>query len=176
MHWQCWHLLKEPQLKNLKILAFALVVGMTMLSQPTSSAARANGPSASGHGNLTVGGELRTFSFTAVTHKDGSVTGEAELINRASGGKFHLAINCLSVSGIDAVVSGVVTNSDGPTNLLGWTGVFRVTDNGEGANDPPDQISFTFFFPPPTTVSCQSFVPAQFSTVPIEGGNIQVQP
>ena len=119
-------------MKNLKILALALVAGLTMLSQPTASAVRANGPSALGHGNLTAGGELRTFSFTAVTHKDGSVTGEAELINRSSGGEFQLAINCLSVSGNAAVVSGVVTNSDGPTNILGWTGVFSVTDNGDG--------------------------------------------
>ncbi len=34
-------------------------------------------PSASGQGSLTVGGELRTFSFTAVQHQDGTATGEA---------------------------------------------------------------------------------------------------
>jgi hypothetical protein len=163
-------------MKNFKILTFALFLTLAMAWQPISNAAPDNGPSASGHGNLTAGGELRTFSFTAVTHKDGTVTGEAELDNRSTGNTIHLSINCLTVSGNKALVSGVVTNSHGPDDFVGWIGTFEVIDNGEGANDPADRISLVFLFSPPTTISCTSFMFSSFSTSPIEAGNIQVNP
>lgn len=134
-------------------------------------ATAANGPKASGHGNLTVADELRTFSFTAVTHQDGSVTGQAQLNNRAQDARIHLEIDCLLVIGNRAVMSGVVTNTNDPV-FEGLTGTFRVTDNGEGANDPPDTISLVFFGFPPQF--CRTNVP--LPEMPIEGGNIQVKP
>src|SRR5437867_12209486 len=90
-------LAKVTKMRTFKFFAFLLALALVVFLQP-STAAPGSGPSASGHGNLTAGGELRTFSFTAVTHRDGSVTGEAQLNNRASGQKIHMAIDCLSVS------------------------------------------------------------------------------
>jgi hypothetical protein len=172
-------LAKETEMRTFKFFAFLLALALVVFLQPTT-AAPGSGPSASGHGNLTVGGELRTFSFTAVTHKNGSVTGEAQLDNRASGQKIHMAIDCLSVSvghhSNTAVVSGIVTISD-PTGLEGFTGVFAVQDNGEGSNAPArDRISLVFLESPPTTVDCTAATFTDFGTAPIEGGNILVKP
>jgi hypothetical protein len=167
-------LAKGNQMRTFKFFALAMVLALLVFLQPTT-AAPDSGPSASGHGNLTVVGELRTFSFNAITQHDGSVSGEAQLNNRSSGQKIHMAINCLSVVGNTAVASGVVTISD-PTGLEGFTGVFAVQDNGEGKNSPGDRISLVFLFSPPTTVDCTTFTFADFPTSPIEGGNIQVKP
>lgn len=150
------------------------MLALVVFLQPTSTAAPGSGPSASGHGNLTTVGQLRTFSFTAVTHKDGSVTGEAQLDNRGQGQKIHMAIDCLSVVGNTAVVSGIVTISD-PTGLEGVTGIFAVQDNGEGSKATArDRISLVFFFT--TGEDCTTFPFGDFPTSPIQGGNIQVKP
>lgn len=141
----------------------------------TSSAMVAGGPSASGHGNLTIGGELRTFSFTAVTHRDGTVTGQGQLNNRQQGVKLHLTIDCLLVSGNTASVSGTVTSVSGPTAVqVGDRFIFRVVDNGEGSKAPPDTISLVFSFPPSVMIDCK--VPFVVPLLPIDGGNIQVRP
>jgi hypothetical protein len=156
-------------------LFFTLVLATASALVYPAHAVADSGPSASGHGNLTIAGELRTFSFTAVTHKDGSVTGEAQLDNRAQGVKLHLAIDCLKVVGNTATVSGTVTEVSGPTVIqVGWKSVFRVTDNGEGGKSAPDTISLVFSFAPPAFIDCHS----NFSVpmMPIEGGNIQVRP
>ncbi len=155
----------------ISIIVFGAAVGLIC---PYAAIAD-SGPSASGHGNLTVGGELRTFSFTAVTHKDGSVSGECQLENRAQGVRLHIAIDCLQVTGNMASVSGTVTEVSGPTAVeVGWRSLFRVVDNGEGGKNPPDTISLVFSFAPGANVDCHTnFV---FPQMPIEGGNIQVRP
>ena len=130
---------------------------------------------ASGHGNLTVGGELRTFSFTAVQHSDGSVTGESELKSRASGTVIHARVDCLTVVGNHAYVGGVVTKATNPA-FVGKPCVFAVVDNGEGANAAPDEISLFFTFVNPPSEDCTGATAHTASTRPIEAGNIQVQP
>ncbi|MGH7613926.1 MAG: hypothetical protein ACREMW_07800, partial [Gemmatimonadales bacterium] len=55
----------------------------------------------------------------------------------------HVAVNCLNVIGNQAWVSGVITHSRIP-GLAGLDAVTTVVDNGRSANDPPDQISFSF--------------------------------
>jgi hypothetical protein len=132
---------------------------------------------ASGHGNLTVGGGLRTFSFTAVTKSDGTVTGEVELKSRASGTVIHATINCLTVVGNHAYIGGVVTKSTDPEfDFVGKPCVFAVIDNGEGAGSPPDELSLftTFVNPPPE--DCNGDTVHNRTMHPIEAGNIQVKP
>lgn len=138
--------------------------------------APADAPTAStGNGQLTVGGELRTFAYTAITGPDGNVKGQAQLNNRATGNKLHSSINCLNVVGNTAVVSGLIVRSTGGA-FDNWTGVFAVQDNGEGGSDPADRLALTFLFPPGSGVTCFTFPFAAFPTAPIEGGNIQVRP
>ena len=163
----------DRRMTVLSLLILFAVVTATGLTHSTSAMMPDSGPSASGHGNLTTGGELRTFSFTAVTHKDGTVTGQAQLISRATDTRIHMEIDCLRVVGNIAIMSGTITNSNVPA-FEGRPAIFRVQDNGEGANDPADRISLVSIFPAGFAINCNS----NFSTplIPIDGGNIQVRP
>lgn len=82
------------------------------------------------------------FSLIALEFADGSVKGQ--WTDRfANGGGFHAVVECLSVSGNEAWVGGVVTQGEG----LGLAVVTRVADNGTSAGEPSDQISFSFLAP-----------------------------
>jgi hypothetical protein len=165
-------------MRTIKSFLFLLILVAIATLHAGSNAAPGNGPSASGSGQLTVGGELRTFAFTANTQKDGSIIGQAHLNNRASDPNqvFQVDIDCLKVVNNTAVVSGIVKVSHGPMDFTGWTGVFAVQDNGEGKNAPADRISLMGVFPPAAGTSCSLFTFANLPTAPIEGGNIQVKP
>ncbi|MCA1707925.1 MAG: hypothetical protein LC808_33485, partial [Actinobacteria bacterium] len=62
-----------------------------------------------------LGGEYRTFAFTAVQHQDDSVTGEAQLKARRTQGDvvIHADLDCLRIVGNTATMSGVVKRSTG---------------------------------------------------------------
>ncbi|MGH3082814.1 MAG: hypothetical protein ACRDNP_01925 [Gaiellaceae bacterium] len=126
--------------------------------------------SATGSGHLLLGDDLRTFSFTAVERSDGSVTGQAENHNRATGATAHVEIDCLNVVGNVAIISGETRG--------GRTAVFAVEDNGEGANASPDRITLVITNDPdyPTGV-CMLVTPedAEPFLMPIEDGNVQVR-
>src|SRR5688500_13979515 len=77
---------------QLSFLVLALVVMLTSLL--TSAAAARGNPKTLGHANLTVGdGQKRTFSFTAVQHKDGTVTGQGEVNNPSFPIRIHFEID-----------------------------------------------------------------------------------
>jgi hypothetical protein len=170
---------------QLSLLLLAAVVMLTSL--PTSAAARGN-RKASGHGNLTVGdGQKRTFSFTAVQHKDGTVIGQGEVNNPSFPIRIHFEIDCLKFDGGNRVIaSGPITQSSDPDTIaVGRIAVFGVEDNGEGINAPPDRITTIPDYAPPK--SCNEFSfdgdGLRDDTLgvvvrplrPIEDGNIQVQ-
>jgi hypothetical protein len=139
--------------------------------------AQNSGPAANGHGNLTTSnGELRTFSFNAVQKKDGTVIGNATLQNRGLDSFLKIDINCLMVTGNIATMSGVVTHSDDPRgDFKGLPAIFRVVDNGEGANSPPDLISGVVVLgDEDALITCRDPFPLPLRT--IEAGNIQVKP
>lgn len=79
------------------------------------------------------------FSLIAL-QGTGGVTGEwTDRFSQVSGGGgIHVVINCVSVNGNQAWVSGV-----GPAHAFGNEWITRVVDNGASANDPADQISFS---------------------------------
>ena len=131
------------------------------------------GASANGHANLTIGGENRTFSFSANTRKNGTVSGNVTLQARQTDTFIHADINCMVVSGNTATMSGPITNSSDET-LEGLTGIFKVEDNGEGANAPADRLSLYQPFAPNTTFDCT--IPFNPPMLESEGGNIQVKP
>jgi hypothetical protein len=132
--------------------------------------------SATGSGHLQVGGELRTFSFTAVERSDGTVTGQAQNHNRLTGAAAHVEIDCLNVVGNVAIVSGILSDTSFFRDAL-----FAVEDNGEGANASPDRITLLFTFVPgifpPGTPVCELFGPedAAGALMPIDEGNVQVR-
>ena len=131
--------------------------------------------SASGHANLTQGGELRTLSFVAIRHGDGQVSGQWELNNRANDTRLHGSVTCLTVIGNRAWIGGITDQSTNPTTPEGSGVSWRVVDNGEGAEAPPDQLSLTFvnLAPGVPELRCRNAPP--YPVLPVEAGNIQVR-
>jgi hypothetical protein len=158
------------------VLALAAVAASAFLVSASGVAAsNGNVASATGAGQLNLPGGFRNFSFTARKASDGTVSGQAQLDNRAQGVREHIAIDCLVVSGNQAWVGGTVTDSTSTTQPVGTVGVFYAQDNGEGANAPPDRISlFTSFSPVLTCTNgfAQSYTLA--TALPIDEGNIQI--
>ena len=84
------------------------------------------------------------FSLVGIVYADGSMSGQ--YTDRfANGNGFQAVIDCVSVVGNEAWVSGVITSGvfDG-FDLTGLPVSTRLRDNGTSANDPADQISFSF--------------------------------
>lgn len=132
------------------------------------------GPSANGQGSLTRPGDLqRRFSFHANTMPDASVKGSGVLTITANNAQIKFDIDCMTISGNTATMSGKVTSVSGATGFqVGWNCWFKVVDNGEGSNANPDQI--TLLFGGPGALPCTTPFSVALNTV--EGGNIQVKP
>lgn len=141
-------------------------------------------PAASGHGNwINAAGEYVSRSFQGREMPDGSVEGNfVQHITAVNGDKRVNKgdIICLLVGPVEAIglganeaiLSGPIHENINP-DIIGWTQIFRVRDNGEGS-DPPDAQSGLFFRSPESGLNCRNFVPP--IVTPIESGNIQVKP
>src|SRR5438067_1407474 len=64
---------------------------------------------ATGSGQITIADDFRNFTFTARTDASGVTTGETEAYNRNQDVRWHGTLDCLSVVGNRATMSGVVT-------------------------------------------------------------------
>jgi hypothetical protein len=139
-----------------------------------------SGPSSNGHGTYTVTGDdgkdyKRQFSYNAVTQKDGTVNGNAEIHNAAYDFTAHIDVSCLLVDGNRASMGGTVTKSNDPGLGEGTFAFWTVYDNGEpGAGK--DTMSATYFDFQAAPPSCQLIGANDFDQTPIEEGNIQVKP
>ena len=142
--------------------------------RPAPAVTPDNAPFLTGHGNLTIAGGLQTASFHAVQHQDGTITGSLVVKSRAQDVRIFADIDCLSIALNTATVSGFVTQSNNPTFPPGNRVWFRVIDNGEGANYPPDMMTDIILFPATSTVNCTTNL--NFALLPIEEGNVQVHP
>lgn len=94
------------------------------------------------------------FTLVAIERADGTVTGQ--YIDRfANGDGMEAVIDCLVVDGNRAWVSGTITRGQYTTldangdeivvDITGFPVATRVQDNGTSADDPADQISFSWF-------------------------------
>lgn len=146
------------------------------------SSGKPGNQSATGHGNLTLRGELRTFSFNAIRHPDGEVTGQFQLKSRATDAIIHGEVNCMLIvprpGGGAAFMGGVVTHTQGdPAGFFpGRPVVFTAVDNGEGSKARfPDLLSLLFAT---TALNVQRQCTSGFGlgASPIDEGNIQVRP
>jgi hypothetical protein len=135
--------------RSVVLLVGALVAGVLLTVSPAALADGVTHRVSAGSADINLippGGDAN-FSLSAVQHGDGTVTGQWEDTVFGRGVPavgLHVDIDCLVVDGDDAWVSGVITH---PAALAGLPAITRVRDNGTSANDPPDQISFTFFPP-----------------------------
>jgi hypothetical protein len=148
-----------------------------------TTAGAATGPvaaSATGAGQVHVGPEgefLRTFSVSAREYADGTDKGQAQIQNRFGPfGPIHIEVDCLKVVGNTAFMSGFVKNITDPTLGIpeGSKTYFAVQDNGEGADSPPDLLSFVFFTGEQTGPTCEEILDTAF-VFAVEDGNIQVR-
>ena len=169
---------KSTQL--LLLVIFVFVVGTVLL--PTPAAGATGVPSATGSGQFQFTSDagvtaLRTFAFEAVKSSDGTVTGQAQVNNRATGQMLHIQIDCLNVIGNIAVLSGTATSASGPDNSDGDAEIFGVEDNGQGATAGPDKVTRAFGNSGFVCTDVTADNVAQFTDLfsEVERGNIQVR-
>jgi hypothetical protein len=149
----------------------SLVLAVVVPVVAAAAQARGN-PSATGGGTTQELGETSTFTFNAVQRPNGSVTGHLVYHIRAADLTIHMDIDCLSISGNTARLSGEVTHLQGdPPDyvFVGQDAEFTVQDNGEGSQAPPDLFSDVFLF---TGATCHDAFPPD-PYLPTQG-NIQV--
>lgn len=126
---------------------------------------------AAGSGHLTVGGELRTFSFSAVRLADGRVKGQWERFNRAVGVRDHGRVSCFTIQGNRVWLGGPATFATTPGETA-W----RAADNGAGKGAVRDQISLQFVGGGPGfSDSYCAGQPESPALLTIDAGNISIQ-
>ncbi len=112
------------------------------------------------------------FSLVAKEHADGTVNGIWQDTFAGGGEGIHVAVDCLNVVGNGAVIGGVITHgTQGGVDVSGQRAQSAVVDNGTSANDPADQVSFTFIG---TVVSCTTLVPGNFPLLDLAKGQVMV--
>lgn len=140
-------------MRTFKFFAFALPLALVLVTAawamaPVVHHVNAGGPDAC----VAIGGDHPgcdgNFSLSAREYSDGRMSGQYT-DRLAQGDGFHAVIDCVEVVGDDAWVSGVITSGTAfGVDLTGQPVATRVRDNGTSANDPPDQISFSFIGDP----------------------------
>jgi len=94
----------------------------------------------SGHFTVPANDTWRTFSFAALRGADGTVDGTFHLRMHDPAGGANLSgrVDCFTIVGNEVWLAGVIEKG-GPAagTAAGW----RVVDNGEGNQGPPDQIT-----------------------------------
>jgi len=159
------------------ILSLVAVFATTLLLSAlifTTNASPVGNPRATGGGTTEEVGEKSTFVFNAIKKNDGTVNGHLVYQFRGDNSSFKMKLDCLTIVGNNAIMSGVITQIEGdnlpPSFFVGQRAEFQVEDNGEGGDDPPDLISDLIIFP---GANCGLRAPTPY--LPIDG-NIQVQP
>jgi hypothetical protein len=172
-------------MKRIHMILFAglliTALGATAMLWPTSAAAP--GPSASGHGTIllqnTKGKTVRRqFSFSARVNSDGTVQGSGILHNPSFDPKYdvHFDITCLQIVGNRASFGGSIKKTSDPVfNDEFDAAFFTVFDNGEPGGGS-DTISEVFFDNVVEPSACQFIGADDFPQIPIESGNVQVNP
>lgn len=136
--------------------------------------AKGAGVSANGQGTLMFNDRFQHFAFHASKDVNGGVSGSFELHSPGQDVKIHAEVLCLNVTGNQAIVTAQVTRVNEDNEFLLEVGTFitfKVKDNGEGANSPPDQ--FTDAYPLPYQRDCN--LPFNIALQDILSGNIQVK-
>ncbi len=151
---------------------FAVAVAAIAVGAPTPTHGAGIAAAATAGYQVTFGGQERTVEFTAQRDTANNSTGQGHLFNHVTGTKLHFTIDCLTVVGNVATISGAITHTDTDAFPDGSAIWLRVADNGEGKKSPRDLVSPLVAFIG-GSVPCTATV--QDATIPIEGGNVQVR-
>jgi hypothetical protein len=159
-----------------------LVLSCVSLAVAGGSGAQGGGGSATGGSHLVVHDvfglqtlELQNFGFNAKIKPDGVADGWYTYREVDDGVPISVdgPVTCLTVIGNEAWIGGVVRSSS-DSSIVGMGSWWHVTDNGEGANAPPD---ITTFLGVGTLGETQAFCdthPPYKHPFATDGGNIQV--
>ena len=150
-----------------------------------SSAAEDAGPIVTGAGHiirdLGAGPELTTFSYNAIRRGGGDVGGHFQYNLRVGDVTISGHVTCTTTVGNVAWIGGVidkVKSADPADQSFVATDVWwRVVDNGEGADDPPDLSTSLLLTLPGTTITAESWCrdqPVLGFLRPVNSGNITV--
>ena len=169
-------------MKRSALLATAVAAGVLALSSLTASA----GMLASANGQGTLDNNTRKFAFSARMYADGSVRGQANLVNRNFTGanghspyRLHIDISCMKVVGNIAFFGGTVKRTNDPS--LVDAVYFAIQDNGEPGKGVDKISRVAFFDDDPNTTGdpalCQFNTPddGYLPLETIEKGNIQLR-
>jgi hypothetical protein len=124
--------------------------GSTTRSSATAPAASAvsqvdGRSSATGNGHIMISDRavLERFSFSATKLPNGNIAGQWQVFKENDERLVvHGSTVCLGIDGKSARIGGEVTQTSDPVvDPVGTPVIWTVVDNGEGANDPPDQTS-----------------------------------
>ena len=125
------------------------------------------------------GPEMTTFTYHAVGHADGDVSGHFQYNLRIGDVTLSGRVTCATTRGSQVWVGGVIdkVKSDDPADhLFENTEVWwRSIDNGEGADSPPDVSTGVLLTLPGTTITAASWCRDQREVVlmrPLSAGNI----
>jgi hypothetical protein len=131
--------------RSVLFVVVALFAGLLLALSPAASADSVIHKVSVGSADIAPPpGADANFSLSAIQRADGTVTGQWEdtVFGRGTPAVgLHVEVDCLVVVGNDAWVSGLITR---PALFAGLPAITRVRDNGTSANDPADQVSFTF--------------------------------
>lgn len=172
-------------MKHIKIFGLAglLISALAGTALLRSTSAAAPKPSANGHGTVllqnTEGKTVRRqFSFSARINSDGSVSGTAILHNPSFDPKYsaQFDITCLQIVGNRASFGGSIRKTTDPVfNDEFDAAFFTVFDNGEPGKGN-DTISEVFFDNVVEPSTCQFIGADDFPQIPIESGQVNVNP
>jgi hypothetical protein len=87
----------------------------------------------SGHTPVGMTEDLREFTFHAVEHPDGTVSGSYRVERTDTGVFFTVDVRCMTVVGNTAWVAGRITETNSPAIRVGTVSYFWAVDGGEGA-------------------------------------------
>lgn len=130
-----------------------------------------NRVSVGGHDVDIAGNTDANFSLVAIRLADGSASGQwSDRFGQQDGG-IHVAVNCVSVAGNQAWISGIITSGGaGGVDFTGLPAITRVADIGKSANDAPDLLSFSFI-----GVAAPCTAQPNLPLVPMTDGQVTVQ-
>ena len=121
---------------------------------------------------------LDKYSFAAIRHTDGSVSGQFEFEHRFTVNgqqvrdKVHGTVDCLTIIGNSARLGGTIRHSKSPDLPEGTQLTWSVTDNGQGKKDQRDTASE--MLGNDAFAYCLGGLP--YPQSPLRHGNIQVRP
>jgi hypothetical protein len=139
-----------------------------------------------GNADLFIGGCVETYSFSAIRHSDGRVTGEWQIKDICAPpsidvGTFisHGDVTCFTIlpDGKTARVGGVIEKTTWPGVEPGQEAAWTVRDNSQGSKEPPDDASPLWFGFGPGAAEFHCDVGIGFiQPLPNERNNIHVRP